>query len=918
MWIRKVVARSFGAFEDEDLDLTPGMNVICGPNEAGKSTWHGALYAALCGVRRARGRLRSDVQEFSDQHRPWNQERWEVSAEVVLSDGRHLELFHDLDGKVDARITDLDTGADISAAHMFDGAPDGSNLLGLNRDIVPSTIFVRQADILAVTENASALQEQLQRAAATSGRDATAEEALRLIKEYRSEEVGTDRTNSTKPLRSAITMLERRRQALEAAQQEHAEYVSLVQKAREAQAEAAEAENRLGIARALESRQELEELTRRLEAAETIQRDLPAERPPEKRRLAAEAEELRNALSAFRGRPDTRPVPEGRSASAIDAELEGLPEAPQGDVEVHDSVSRAFDRWKDRRSALDAAQSDPADPPETEELEGTSPSELRRLADVLEGELPDVDSSLGEQLKIAREAEANPLKGPVGLVGAALAAGGLALLASGSLMPGAGLLLLGFFALVVPFLRRPKAAASVSELEGRIAVQQEQRKQEEEKHQKARDRLQDLGLSFDPNELRNLARSTDSAATDRERHVRWQRRVEELSRELTTAEAELREALERRGLADAVGSEIPAGDLVERYRLECRRRSEQAVRAGRREDLQAELKARQEVERNWKEDQRRRLDLTDGLTRALGAVGIREIDSGQLENAAAGWLKDHEEAERRNQEARERWSKLEGVLQGETAETLRNRIEALKKDLPPLPDGSDAEEASILIQEIPRLEKEAREKARQANELKGRAADRAEKIADVALAEEEHEMAVVELDRVQHLDDILRRTHDFLSVARDRVQRELAPRLKTALERNLSRVTGGRYSEVIVDAESLSVQVKDDRGQWRPAHRLSHGTKEQVYLLLRIGLLDFITTTDEIAPLILDDVTVQSDSNRTVEVLESLLELSEDRQVVVFSQEQEVLAWARTRLGGERNALIQLPPAGAVAEHSMP
>lgn len=49
-------AISFGPFKDALLTVAPGFNLVYGPNESGKSTWHAALYAGLCGRRRGRGR----------------------------------------------------------------------------------------------------------------------------------------------------------------------------------------------------------------------------------------------------------------------------------------------------------------------------------------------------------------------------------------------------------------------------------------------------------------------------------------------------------------------------------------------------------------------------------------------------------------------------------------------------------------------------------------------------------------------------------------------------------------------------------------------------------------------------------------------------------------------------------------------
>jgi exonuclease SbcC len=47
MRIDMVKAVAFGPFAGETLELVPGMNVIFGPNESGKSSWHSAIYRAL-------------------------------------------------------------------------------------------------------------------------------------------------------------------------------------------------------------------------------------------------------------------------------------------------------------------------------------------------------------------------------------------------------------------------------------------------------------------------------------------------------------------------------------------------------------------------------------------------------------------------------------------------------------------------------------------------------------------------------------------------------------------------------------------------------------------------------------------------------------------------------------------------------
>jgi exonuclease SbcC len=72
MRIRKVTAHAFGPLVRETLEFADGMTVVVGDNESAKSSWHAAIYAALCGRRRGPGKPRKDEQRFIDLHKPWD------------------------------------------------------------------------------------------------------------------------------------------------------------------------------------------------------------------------------------------------------------------------------------------------------------------------------------------------------------------------------------------------------------------------------------------------------------------------------------------------------------------------------------------------------------------------------------------------------------------------------------------------------------------------------------------------------------------------------------------------------------------------------------------------------------------------------------------------------------------------------
>jgi uncharacterized protein YhaN len=104
------------------------------------------------------------------------------------------------------------------------------------------------------------------------------------------------------------------------------------------------------------------------------------------------------------------------------------------------------------------------------------------------------------------------------------------------------------------------------------------------------------------------------------------------------------------------------------------------------------------------------------------------------------------------------------------------------------------------------------------------------------------------------------------------------------------------------------VQVLGPDHQWRDARRLSHGTAEQIYLLLRVVLAERLATTGETCPLILDDVLVQCDRVRKRALLDVISAVSRTRQVILLSQEEEVLQWAQQNVV-EPDRLVTLPGA---------
>lgn len=894
MRIEVVTIEGFGALAEERLELAPGMTVVFGPNESGKSTLHAATYAALCGMRRGRGQPRAEDREFAERHRPWDGVSWRVGMLVELADGRRIELSHDLEGRVDSRAFDLALARDVSSEIVFEGAPDGSRWLGFDRRSFVATACVRQAEIAHVLDNANALQDELQRAAASAGRDETAAQAIERLRAFFAENVGRDIRNSTKPLRSAIVRLQGAESAHAEAVRLHDEYLHALAALDERESERDEAAKRLKLAEALEARGEADTKARQLERAAELASKYPAEPAP-----ASGEEELANevaeALALWESAP---PEPDltGPTIPDLESEIAGLPERPHGDQAPSETVLTAEAAF----TAADelVAKHDAAKP--AAGLPAAASEELHELADRLAA-APPVEERVRErvdELRSSLSAPARTRRLPLVIAGV-FGLAGLAVAASLNVVIGAAMAVAAAVAAaVIAWMARqqPDAAAreALDAAERMLAAQEAAAREVEVRREAALARLAELGLEPDPQKVRTMAMQIAERGE-------WERRRDQLVRRRDELAQALGDELQARGVAS--GDDLHAA--VAFYKEACREREAQNRAALRRPLLEQQLKERRVAEGQAAA----RADARAKLSAIAGRLSVHDTEPMDIAVALREWQEQRLRELQQHDTARQEWRELQLLLDGRSLDELRTEAEdaarvaaEAEKDVDPaLLAGADPQAER---DGLPQLRAELADRAERAHHARGQLEEMASRLPSVAEAEEELAAAQAELGRVRALEETLTRTTQFLEQAQERVHRTMAPVLRETVRGWLPRVVvsrdgetvAERYDDVMVDPETLRVQVRCAEGPWRNAGHLSHGTKEQIYLLLRAALAEHLTTPGEKAPLILDEITAQCDSARRVALLDLLHDLSADRQVVLFTHDEGALAWAEERL----------------------
>ncbi|MCA9212069.1 MAG: AAA family ATPase [Planctomycetales bacterium] len=105
----------------------------------------------------------------------------------------------------------------------------------------------------------------------------------------------------------------------------------------------------------------------------------------------------------------------------------------------------------------------------------------------------------------------------------------------------------------------------------------------------------------------------------------------------------------------------------------------------------------------------------------------------------------------------------------------------------------------------------------------------------------------------------------------------------------LELLTRGRYTRIWTPFGESSLSVNDKHGKALPVEVLSRGTREQVFLSLRMALVANYSRRGARLPLILDDVFVNFDRERAVAAAEAICQFAQQgHQVLLFTCHEHI------------------------------
>lgn len=154
------------------------------------------------------------------------------------------------------------------------------------------------------------------------------------------------------------------------------------------------------------------------------------------------------------------------------------------------------------------------------------------------------------------------------------------------------------------------------------------------------------------------------------------------------------------------------------------------------------------------------------------------------------------------------------------------------------------------------------------------------KLEDLIKLEEEFATIHEQLKEIEQKNYEINLAKDFLEKAYEKMKKNITPKFTFNLSENIKNITNGKYTNINVNDENgLIVEIQN--GEYIPAERLSIGTIDQLYLSLRISMIEEISK--EKMPIILDEAFAYFDDERLENILKYLTQKYKQHQLIIFT-----------------------------------
>ena len=200
MRIKSLVVKSFGRFKDKSIEFNDGVNVIYGPNEAGKSTIHKFIESVFFGLFKSAVKRKQYLPDH-DKYLPWVGDRYEGSLTYSIKGTDYRIERNLIKGKDQVRIYNVKTGEDVTKKAEYNsstGLYEPASLhFGVSRVIYRNTLSIGQLAMRTDAELADEVRDILINLGSGKAEDISVKKAVEAIQK-KLDDIGTSRAKTKK------------------------------------------------------------------------------------------------------------------------------------------------------------------------------------------------------------------------------------------------------------------------------------------------------------------------------------------------------------------------------------------------------------------------------------------------------------------------------------------------------------------------------------------------------------------------------------------------------------------------------------------------------------------------------------------------------------------------------------------------
>ena len=160
---------------------------------------------------------------------------------------------------------------------------------------------------------------------------------------------------------------------------------------------------------------------------------------------------------------------------------------------------------------------------------------------------------------------------------------------------------------------------------------------------------------------------------------------------------------------------------------------------------------------------------------------------------------------------------------------------------------------------------------------------------EMVVLEEKREADKEKLAELREKESIINIAIENLTDAYEEMKTTITPKFTKNLSESIQKISSNKYNKVTINDENGMI-IENNRGEYVEAIKLSTGTIDQLYLALRLSMIDELSK--ENLPIILDESFSYSDNNRLKKMLQYLTSDLNNHQTIIFTctdREQKML-----------------------------